>query len=110
MGDFSRYIPNTDADCRAMIEAIGVQKVEDLFEAIPKRHRMTKPLHLPEPLSEPDLLRSLQGLQSPAVPGAGWSHFLGAGAYHHFIPSVVPSLISRSEFYTAYMFYQPEIS
>lgn len=110
MGDFSRYIPHTDADCRAMLETIGVQKVEDLFDVIPRKYRMTKPLNLPEPLSEPDLLRSLQGLQSPAVPGAGWSHFLGAGAYHHFIPSVVSSLISRSEFYTAYTPYQPEIS
>lgn len=110
MGDFSRYIPHTEADCRDMLESIGVQKVEDLFKAIPEKYRMTKPLNLPEPLSEPDLLRSLQALQSPAVPGDGWSRFLGAGAYHHFIPSVVSSLISRSEFYTAYTPYQPEIS
>jgi glycine dehydrogenase subunit 1 len=110
MPDFSRYIPHTDADCRAMLEAIGVQRVEDLFKIIPEKYRLTKPLHLPEPLSEPDLLRNLQALQSPAVPGTGWSHFLGAGAYHHFIPSVVSSLTSRSEFYTAYTPYQPEIS
>ena len=110
MGDFSRYIPHTDADCRAMLETIGVKKVEDLFEAIPKNYRMTEPLNLPQPLSEPDLLRSLQGLQSPATSGIRWSSFLGAGAYHHFIPSVVSSLSSRSEFYTAYTPYQPEIS
>ena len=110
MGDFSRYIPHTEADCRDMLESIGVQKVEDLFKAIPEKYRMKGTLNLPEPLSEPDLLRRLQALQSPAVPGDGSSHFLGAGAYHHFIPSVVSSLISRSEFYTAYTPYQPEIS
>jgi len=110
MGDFSRYIPHTEADCRAMLEAIGVKKVQDLFEAVPEKYRLTEPLRLPEPLSETDLLRRLEVLQSPAVPRAGWSHFLGAGAYHHFIPSVVSSLISRSEFYTAYTPYQPEIS
>jgi glycine dehydrogenase subunit 1 len=93
-----------------MLEAIGVQKVEDLFKAIPEKYRVKRPLNLPEPLSEPDLLRSLRALQSAAVPGEGWSCFLGAGAYHHFIPSVVPSLSSRSEFYTAYTPYQPEIS
>ncbi len=61
MGDFSRYIPHTEADCRAMLEAIGVKRVEDLFEAIPEKYRLTEPLRLPEPLSEPDLLRSLAG-------------------------------------------------
>ena len=62
-------------------------------------------MNLPEPLGEPDLLHHLQELQPPLC-----TSFLGGGAYHHFIPSVVPSLISRSEFYTAYTPYQPEIS
>ena len=110
MGDFNRYIPHTEEDCRKMLEAIGVKKVEDLFESIPKEYRLSKPLNLPPALSEPDLMLHLQGLQSPIFSGDRWSHFLGAGAYHHFIPAVVPSLISRSEFYTAYTPYQPEIS
>jgi glycine dehydrogenase subunit 1 len=110
MADYDRYVPHTDADCQAMLGTIGVQKVVDLFGAIPKNYQMTAPLALPEPLSEPDLLRSLRSLQSPAIAEHGWSHFLGAGAYHHFIPSVVSSLLSRSEFYTAYTPYQPEIS
>ncbi len=105
MQDFTRYIPHTEDDIRKMLDAIGVKKLEDLFLTIPKEIRLSKPLKLPEPLSEPDLLRHLQRLQGPIM-----SSFLGAGAYQHFIPAVVPSLVSRSEFYTAYTPYQPEIS
>jgi glycine dehydrogenase subunit 1 len=105
MQDFMRYIPHTEEDIRKMLEAIGVKKLEDLFQAIPQEVRLSKSLNLPEPFSETDLLRRFQGLQVPIM-----SSFLGAGAYHHFIPSVVPSLVSRSEFYTAYTPYQPEIS
>jgi glycine dehydrogenase subunit 1 len=105
MKDFTRYIPHTEEDIQTMLEYVGAKKVEDLFEMIPEEYRFFKPLSLPEPLSEPDLLRHVQGLQSMA-----YSSFLGAGAYHHFIPSVISALISRSEFYTAYTPYQPEIS
>ena len=104
MEDYLRYIPHTEEDCRRMLEVMGVKRVEDLFETIPKEFRLSKPLSLPNPLSEPDLLRHLQGLQ-----GQVFSSFLGAGAYHHFIPAVVSHLTSRSEFYTAYTPYQPEI-
>ncbi len=105
MQDFIRYLPHTEEDIRKMLDAIGVKKVEDLFQTIPKEVRLSKPLNLPEPLSEPDLLRHFQRLQVPMT-----SNFLGAGAYHHFVPAVVPHLVSRSEFYTAYTPYQPEIS
>jgi glycine dehydrogenase subunit 1 len=105
MQDFMRYLPHTEEDIRKMLDAIGVKKVEDLFQIIPKEVRLSKPLNLPEPLSEPDLLRHFRRLQVPMT-----SNFLGAGAYHHFVPAVVPNLVSRSEFYTAYTPYQPEIS
>ena len=105
MQDFIRYLPHTEEDIRKMLDAISVKKLEDLFQTVPKEYRLSKPLNLPEPLSEPDLLRHLQGLQGPIMSG-----FLGAGAYHHFIPAVVSSLVSRSEFYTAYTPYQPEVS
>ena len=105
MQDFIRYIPHTEEDIRKMLDAIGVKKLEDLFQTIPKEVRLSKPLELPEPLSEPELLHHFQRLQAPLM-----SSFLGAGAYHHFIPAVVSSLTSRSEFYTAYTPYQPEIS
>jgi len=103
--DFIRYIPHNEEDIRKMLDAIGVEKVEDLFQIIPKENRLSEPLNLPESLSEPDLILHMQGLQVPMI-----SSFLGAGAYHHFIPAVVSNLVSRSEFYTAYTPYQPEIS
>jgi glycine dehydrogenase subunit 1 len=103
--DYLRYIPHTETDIRKMLNTIGVKQLEDLFETIPKENRLSKPLKLPESLSEPDLILNLQGLQVPIS-----NSFLGAGAYHHFIPAVVSNLVSRSEFYTAYTPYQPEIS
>jgi glycine dehydrogenase subunit 1 len=105
MEDFARYIPHTPEDIRRMLDTIAVKKVEELFEAIPAKYRLSKPTNLPEPLGEPDLLHHLQELQSPL-----YTSFLGGGAYHHFIPAVVAALTSRSEFYTAYTPYQPEIS
>jgi glycine dehydrogenase subunit 1 len=88
-----------------MLETIGMKSVEDLFEVIPKKLRLSKLLNLPQPLSEPDLIRHLEEIQSQT-----YSSFLGGGAYNHFIPAVVWHLTSRSEFYTAYTPYQPEIS
>jgi glycine dehydrogenase subunit 1 len=105
MRDYIRYIPHTEEDIRKMLDTLGLKKLEDLFQTIPKEYRLSKPLTLPDPLPEPDLLRHFQGLQAPMM-----SSFLGAGAYHHFIPAVVPHLVSRSEFSTAYTPYQPEIS
>jgi glycine dehydrogenase subunit 1 len=105
MQDFIRYLPHTEEDIRKMFDVIGVKKLEDLFQAIPKEVRLSNPLNLPEPLSEPELLHHFQRLEAPMM-----SSFLGAGAYHHFIPTVVSNLASRSEFYTAYTPYQPEIS
>jgi glycine dehydrogenase subunit 1 len=105
MKDFARYIPHTEEDIQKMLETVGVKELEDLFESIHKGYRLSEPLNLPDPLSEPDLLRYFQRLQSPI-----YSSFLGAGAYSHFIPSVVSALTSRSEFYTTYTPYQPEIS
>ena len=110
MEDFIRYIPHTEEDCRKMLEAIGLRSIDDLFQSIPEEYRLSKSLDLPGPLSEPDLLRHLHGLQSPIFTEGPWSSFLGGGAYHHFIPAVVSALISRSEFHTAYTPYQPEIS
>jgi glycine dehydrogenase subunit 1 len=102
-----RYIPHTAEDVRQMLEAIGVPAVDDLFVGVPAALRLGRPLALPAAASELELLRELGDLAAANPPHLS---FLGGGAYQHFIPAVVDQLISRSEFYTAYTPYQPEIS
>lgn len=105
-----RYIPHTDEDIRQMLETIGVGSVEDLFEGVPAAVRLKRPLDLPAPAAESELLRELGRLAAGNATANSHVSFLGGGAYNHFIPSVVDQIISRSEFYTAYTPYQPEIS
>jgi glycine dehydrogenase subunit 1 len=105
-----RYIPHTEEDIRQMLDGIGVKTVDDLFSEIPSDLRLKRDLDLPAALSESELLRNLKELASVNATADSHLCFLGAGAYNHFIPAVVDQLISRSEFYTAYTPYQPEIS
>jgi glycine dehydrogenase subunit 1 len=104
-----RYIPNTDDDCQKMMQEIGVDDVEELFSDIPEKIKLKRDLKLPDALSEPELKEHCKGL-SEKNSGHRCLSFLGAGMYDHYIPSVVNHLLSRSEFYTAYTPYQPEIS
>ncbi len=104
------YIANTDDDRRAMLKVIGAATADDLFADIPSGLRI-EGLDLPPALSEQELVREMAVLAAQNdVPGDGMACFLGAGAYRHFIPSVVGHVIGRSEFYTAYTPYQAEIS
>ena len=105
-----QYIPNTEADCRAMLDAIGVRSSEELFADIPSRLRLKRGLNLAPPLSEAGLRRHMKALAGKNADVDQYSSFLGAGAYNHFIPAAVSHLVFRSEFYTAYTPYQPEIS
>lgn len=105
-----RYIPHTEEDVRQMLAAIGIKTIEDLFEEVPADLRLNREMDLPGPLSESELLRELQTLASANASSSDYLSFLGGGAYNHFIPSVIDQLVSRSEFYTAYTPYQPEIS
>jgi len=105
----SSYIPNTDADRAAMLAAVGVKSIDELFRVVPAAHRFPA-LNLPPPLSEPEALRELDRLQAMNAGLHDRCCFLGAGAYRHFIPAVVDFVISRAEFYTAYTPYQPEVS
>ena len=103
------YLPHTDADRAAMLAAIGVDRVEDLFHDVPAACRFPS-LDLPPPASEMEVLDELLSMSEENFDVQHHPCFLGAGAYHHYVPRVVDHLISRSEFYTAYTPYQPEIS
>lgn len=105
-----RYIACSEEEKKAMLESIGLSSIEQLFASIPAELRLKGKLDLPPPLSEWELLRSFKSLAAANLSAADHALFLGAGAYNHFIPVVVSSLASRSEFYTAYTPYQPEIS
>jgi len=105
-----RYIPNTDANCRQMLDAIGVRSVDDLFDDIPAAVRLKRPLGIPPALSEADLTKHLRALAARNADADRYSSFLGAGCYDHFSPAIIGHLISRGEFLTAYTPYQPEIS
>lgn len=105
-----RYIPHTAADVSEMLERIGVDSLQDLFVEVPESVRLKRPLALAEEVSETELLRELKALGVQNATAETHKSFLGGGAYHHFIPTVIDLLISRSEFYTAYTPYQPEIS
>ena len=105
----SPYSPNTDADRRQMLDAIGVDSADELFIDVPEQHR-NPALDLPPPMSEFDLKRYFAELASMNKTPGEYACFLGAGSYRHYIPSIVRQLTSRSEFMTAYTPYQPEIS
>jgi glycine dehydrogenase subunit 1 len=103
------YIPHTDDDRRAMLKAIGVKRVEDLYKAVPEDVRFPE-LNLPDAVSEMEIMWEVQALSEANLEVQHASCFLGAGAYNHFIPSVIDHILRRNEFYTAYTPYQPEIS
>ena len=104
------YVPNTDRDRSEMLADIGVSSMEELLSDIPREVRLQRHLALPAPMSEYDLARHMGALASKNRTTDDLVSFLGAGAYDHFVPSVVRHLVSRSEFYTAYTPYQAEIS
>src|SRR4030067_1955488 len=104
------YIPNTAGEQKEMLKALGVSSPEDLLSHIPANVRLKRELNLPKPIAELDLLAEMHTLGGMNATTCDCASFLGAGAYDHFIPSVVPHVLSRSEFYTAYTPYQAEMS
>ncbi len=103
------FIPNTDQDRAQMLEVIGVDSVDDLLQVVPAAVRRPA-LNLPAPLTEMELKTELHHLADRNADATHFAHFLGAGAYHHYVPAAVSQLLLRSEFYTAYTPYQPEVS
>lgn len=105
-----RYLPMTEEDKKEMLDAIGVESTDELFSAIPEEVRFKGELNLKPPKNEYELMKELTEMSKKNINLKEYSSFLGAGVYDHYIPSVVDHVISRSEFYTAYTPYQPEIS
>lgn len=104
------YIPNTTEDEKIMLKNIGVKSVEDLFKDIPKDIRLNRALYLDKGKSELEVEKYIKGLSNKNKSNEEMVCFLGAGAYDHYIPSIIKHITSRSEFYTAYTPYQAEIS
>src|SRR3954452_18524655 len=106
----TRYTATTEQDRREMLAKIGVDSLEDLFDAIPKGLRLDRPLDLPDGMAEQDVFDHLSKLAARNVHADEEVTFLGAGMYDHYVPAIVDSIIQRSEFLTPYTPYQPEIS
>ncbi|WP_440111839.1 aminomethyl-transferring glycine dehydrogenase subunit GcvPA [Paenibacillus sp. QZ-Y1] len=105
-----RYIPMTEQDQRAMLATVGVETMEDLFQDIPQEIRYQGELPVSSKLDEYALTRHMSKQANANANFETHASFLGAGIYDHHVPSVINHVISRSEFYTAYTPYQPEIS
>lgn len=103
------YIPHTELERQQMLATIGVTTIEDLFEAVPASHRFPA-LNIPPAFSEMEIAVEMQALAEANEHAGDFALFRGAGAYHHFVPSVVNHILLRGEFYTAYTPYQPEFS
>src|SRR5262245_731195 len=95
-----RYLPSAPTEDRALLDALGVSKAEDLLSGIPEGLRLQRPLNLPPTSSELEVLRDLEKLAD--LNQRFRTRFLGAGAYAHFVPTAVDHQISRQEWFTAY--------
>ncbi|MCD8840523.1 aminomethyl-transferring glycine dehydrogenase subunit GcvPA [Staphylococcus arlettae] len=105
-----RYIPLTEQDKQEMLDVIGAKSIDELFGDVPKDILLNDELQIANAVPETTLFRKLSQIASKNVTKETHTSFLGAGLYDHYAPSVVDAMISRSEFYTAYTPYQPEIS
>ncbi len=103
------YIPHSPKEREEMLKVVGVEKMEDLFDAIPEKHRYPD-LNLPDAITEMEAVAELNEIASANETTKEFVSFLGAGVYNHYIPAAIDHILTRSEFYTAYTPYQPEIS
>jgi glycine dehydrogenase subunit 1 len=106
----SRYTSATESDRQEMLAAIGVESIDDLFADVPEGVRLGRPLDLPPGKPEQEVYARLRDLAARNTSAVDEISFLGAGMYDHYVPALVDSIISRSEFLTPYTPYQPEIS
>jgi glycine dehydrogenase subunit 1 len=103
------FHPHTEQDRAAMLKAIGARSIEDLFTDVPEKHRFPD-LDLPGRLTEMEVVEEIGSIAAGNETARDMVSFLGAGAYHHYIPAAVDSILRRGEFFTAYTPYQPEVS
>jgi glycine dehydrogenase subunit 1 len=103
-----RYLPKSPSDRKAMLQAIGARSIDDLFAPIPAEYRLDRDLKVPRQMAESEIVDWFR--ERSRENGDGYASFLGAGAYSHYRPVIIDSLISRGEFLTAYTPYQAEIS
>jgi glycine dehydrogenase subunit 1 len=106
----SSYTSATDADRREMLAAIGVDSIDALFADIPESLRLSAPLDLGPGLSEQEVYDELRALAARNSSTEDEVSFVGAGMYDHYVPALIDSITSRSEFLTPYTPYQPEVS
>jgi glycine dehydrogenase subunit 1 len=104
-----RYIPNSPEERVEMLAAVGLSSPDELFRSIPADVQLGRRLEITEPLAESEVIASMENFAANN-PAATKPSFLGAGVYSHFSPTIVDHLIQRSEFFTSYTPYQPEIS
>lgn len=105
-----RYLPHTNEEIAAMLQAVGVSSLDDLYQTCPQGLCSLSDMDLPEPLTEWDLNTHMEGLASKIGASPEYKVFVGAGSYDHYIPAVTQALLARGEFVTAYTPYQPEVS
>lgn len=105
-----RYLPMTPQDEKAMLDTIGIKSIDELFADIPEKVRFKGEYNIKPAKSESSLTKELSQLAAKNADSNTYASFLGAGVYDHYKPIIVDHVISRSEFYTAYTPYQPEIS
>ena len=103
-----RYLPKSPADRQVMLKAMGAGSIDDLFQSIPAEYRLNRDLKIPRQMAESEIVDWFR--ERSRENGDGHATFLGAGAYYHYRPVIIDSLISRGEFLTAYTPYQAEIS
>lgn len=101
------YLPHTEADIARMLDRCGVKSLDELYADVPAELRLKEPYNLPKALSEPEVVAWFEAVAADNKP---LKCFAGAGFYRHYTPAVIPAIMSRSEFLTAYTPYQPEIS
>ena len=103
-----RYLPKSDAERAAMLQDIGFNSIDDLFSVIPEEYRFTRDLSIPRQMGESEIVEHFK--TAAAQNANGYTSFLGAGAYRHYRPVVIDSLVQRGEFLTSYTPYQAEIT